>query len=142
MALVLLDEPRHERAYPVDDAPQVHAEDPRPVGLAELPHGAARTDTGVVAHDVERAELLDGARGQRIHGGSLGHVGANREHLGAARADLLGGDLERVVLDVGHHHAHALRRESIRQRPADAAGRAGDDGDLPLELVHRIPFLA
>ena len=65
----------------------------------------------------------------------------HREHLGAGLADLLGRHRERVVLDVGHHDVHALGRERVGQRPADAARRAGDDRDLaPRSFIAR--FLA
>ena len=139
VAFVLLDEPRHERADPVDDPPQVHPEHPRPVGLGELPHRAARAHAGVVADDVERAELVHRPRGQRIDVDSLGHVGADGEHPGAALADLadlLGRHRERVILDVGHHDVHPFCGERVGQRSADAAGGAGDDRDLALEVLH------
>ena len=58
-ALALLDHHRHEGLDAVDDAHQVDAETPVPVGLGRLPQrsAAAARDSGVVADDVDRAVL-------------------------------------------------------------------------------------
>ena len=52
-------------------------------------------------------------------------------HVAARLGELrLRGPQRRLVV-VGEHHAHALVGERGGQRAADAAGRAGDDGDVP-----------
>jgi len=59
MTLVALREHhRHERLDSVDHAPHVHAEQPLPIAKRVLPEGAAHAHTGVVAQDVDSAELL------------------------------------------------------------------------------------
>ncbi len=44
--------------------------------------------------------------------------------------------VEGVFLDVGHHHVHAAVEEGPGERQPDAAGRAGDERRLALELLH------
>ena len=51
--------PGRNVAHAVDDAPEVHAEHPLPVGLSRLPRQPARADAGVVAEDVHAAERVD-----------------------------------------------------------------------------------
>ena len=61
--------------------------------------------------------------------------------VGWNAADLAerGGHLvARVGVDVGDDDTGALGGEALDRRPADAAGAAGDDGDLALELTHRL----
>ena len=57
--------PRHERAHAVDDAHQVDAQRPAPVGQRALPGaepqgGRRRRDAGVVEQDVHVAEAIEG----------------------------------------------------------------------------------
>jgi hypothetical protein len=67
-------------------------------------------------------------------------VGADRDY-GCARCRYLAlGLLERRLLDVGKHDAHAFGREPIGESPPDAARRAGDNRHLVLEVFHlRLP---
>ena len=60
---------------------------------------------------------------------------ARRSASTPRRAELGDRVVERVLLDVGQHDLHARGPEPVRHRPADARRRAGDDRDLPLELL-------
>ena len=53
------------------------------------------------------------------------------------RLDLGGHGLARVELAGGHDHVGARLGEGLDDRPPDAAGRAGDDGDLSREVLER-----
>ena len=105
-------------AHAVDHAPEVHAQHPRPRRQRSEPRVGARHHARVVAHHVHGAEAFDRGRGERLHRRLVAHVGANRERVHAARADLLGGRRETRVVDVGEHHVHPRRREPLRQRQA------------------------
>ena len=62
------------------------------------------------------------------------------DHLGAAGLELGHRGRQRSRLHVGQHQAHAVGREAPGQRPADAAGPAGDHGHPVLQLPHRAPL--
>ena len=125
----------HERLDAVGHAEHVHAEGPRPVVGGRLPDEAAgRPDAGVVAQHVDRPVGGVGGLGQRLDRGGRGHVGGHADHVGAAARQVGDGPVEGALLDVGQHEPHALGGEPLGQGPPDAAGAAGDDGDLPLQL--------
>src|SRR5712692_100181 len=90
-------------------------------------------DRGVVHQDVDAAErfhgfgrhLLDIAfkrniyfQAQRLRTGRLGDLGSR----------------DVVIAKIGDDDGRAVFREAHRQRLADAAARAGDDGDFPTEF--------
>ena len=60
--------------------------------------------------------------------------GARGEHGAACGADPLGGLGQRHVLDVGQHQPRAAVGKRQRCRPADPAGRAGDETGRALDL--------
>ena len=74
----------------------------------------------------------------RLDLGFLGHVAAAGRHQVFAETcfefGFRGG--ERLAVPVGQHHAGAFRQQPGRRRRADAAGRAGDEGNLTVEPVH------
>jgi len=93
---------------------------------------AAATDTGVGEEDVDRAELLLGLGDQPPDVVLARHVAGDRE-----ATDVPGHLLEAGDVAVGDDDAPgALLRETPGDRLADAAGRAGDDGDLVQKPVH------
>ena len=119
-----------EGAAAVDDAPEVHAQHPLPGADRAEPRVGPRRHAGVVAHDVHRAEALDGGGGQRLDLGLLAHVGPHREGLDAVGGDLLGGGGQGVVLHVGQDDVQAGGGEALGQGEPDAARRPGDDRDV------------
>ena len=76
---------------------------------------------------------------QGHHRGVVGDVGRDAGHLGAAVGELRHGRLQYRLLDVGQHQAHARIGEPSGHREADPARAPGHDGDLPGELLHRLP---
>ena len=139
--LAAVEHPRHERAHAVDDAVEVHAEDPPPVRERGVVDAApVPADPGVVAEHVHRAERLEGARGERVHALRVRDVGLDGEHFRARVAQLGCGRLEGIALDIGEDDAHALLGEALRQSAPDPARRAGDDRHAALELLHRASF--
>ena len=83
--LVLLHQPRAEGADAVDDAHEVHAEHPLPVGERALPDRVTQpAHTRVVAHDVGRAELLERAGRQPVDRGGVRDVRDHPDGLGTA----------------------------------------------------------
>src|SRR3546814_7977019 len=59
-----------------------------------------------------------------------------RDRDAVAATERLARGVEAVLVDVHQHHAGALAEEPLRDRLADAAGTAGDDGDLVLQAFH------
>jgi hypothetical protein len=92
-------------------------------------------DAGVVDEDVEAAEAIDGAAHHRFDGLGARHVGTVVQHLDAvARSEFSargfdgGGVAETVLHDVG-----AGGCEHFGNAQADAAGGAGDEGNMARE---------
>jgi hypothetical protein len=92
----------------VDEAPQGH-------------------DPGVVDEHVERAELLFGAVQEGRERRPLGHVQGQGDGPGA---ELGGGPLGRLEVDVSDRHAHAPPQERGGRGASDAARGARDRGRL------------
>ena len=93
-----------------------------------------RIDAGVRREDVDAAEGRERRGRQRLDRGAIGDVGRDGDarpppQLGG-RA--LGGDPSMSAM----HDARALRGEHRGDAAADAACRAGDDGDLIGEWLH------
>ena len=99
--------------------------------------------TGVVDEDVDAAEALEGAGGDGLDLRLVAHVARHGQRPAAGRLDL-GGDLvdragellRRGLAARGDDDGAARPRQAERDGPADAAARAGDDGDSILEGGH------
>jgi hypothetical protein len=85
---------------------------------------------------VDRAELVDALRDQRLGAGSARHVVS----VGAGLAPLLrdlGHDLAGLLeIDVVHHHRRAVLREMKAVSAPDAAAAAGHDRCAAVEKTH------
>jgi len=137
VALVALREHHgDEAAQAVDDAVDVHAHAPFPVGGGALPREAAGGDAGVVAEDVHGAERGEGRVLQGFHLVGLRDIHLHADHGGACRAELVGGAVEGVLLDVREHDLHALACESARHGEPESAGASGDHRDLAGKVLH------
>ncbi len=91
---------------------------------------AAATDTGVGKEDVHWAILLLRLGDQTLDLGFLADVAGDREPT-----DVLGDLLQSAGIHVGHDDAPgAFLGIASRDRLANAAGCAGDDADLVLDL--------
>ena len=97
-------------------------------------HGHAR----VVTEHVHAAELAEGAIGQGLHGGELGHVRLDGDRLGPRLGDAASRLCHPRVIDVGDHDARALAGKGEAEGAPDAAGAARDDGGPVLETFHGI----
>jgi hypothetical protein len=108
----------------------------------DIGHACPPHDAGVVDEDVDSAELCD--RGRDEGAGAVDRRDVVRVgHGPTAGADDLvddGGGRSGVTThasnrstDVVDGDAGATRREQQRVRTPDAASRAGDDGDAPVE---------
>ena len=91
-------------------------------------------DAGVVAHDVDGAEVLDASRSARpCTSASLLTSDVHRQHVDAAGPEPLG--RRRRARRPGRRpctRCRPARGEALRQRQPDAARAARDDGDLSL----------
>ena len=95
-----------------------------PLGL-EREEGAAARDAGVVDEQVDAGMPLQDRRGGAVD------VGAVRDIADLVLAAQLGREpLEPVLPARDEHRPPAAPRQLASRRLADAAGRAGDDGDL------------
>jgi hypothetical protein len=83
---------------------------------------------GVIAEDVHRPEVGEGAVGQRLHLREIADVDAHGDGLAAAGSHGLGHRARGRLLDVGHDHPDPLARERLDQGPADARATARDHG--------------
>jgi hypothetical protein len=135
-ALLLREEPRHERLDAVHDAPEVHAHRVFPVRVRRLRHLAEERDAGVVADDVHGTVVADRLVGERVHGGQIADVGPDAVRRGAGASQRLDGAPQRGVVHVGEHELRAAGGERARHRHADAAGAARDHRYATGEGIH------
>ena len=91
---------------------------------------AMHRHAGIVAGDVQLAEIAFGFRQRIEHGLLLRHIDPHRHDALVGAGKAMRGLLDRVFLDVGHHHVGAGLRERGRDAEADAGSGAGDDGGL------------
>ena len=136
-----------ERPHAVDDAHQVDAHRPVPVGERPLPgpqaqRGRGGGDAGVVEDHVDPPERAERGVGQAVDGLGRRHVGRHGEHLDAGGLDRRLRRGQRVGLDVGEHEVHALGGEAVGGGQPDPARRAGHDGHPILDVLHwSTPFV-
>jgi hypothetical protein len=115
------------------DAVEIERHDLAPVVLGEILDHGANGHAGVVDQNVDGADLGLDALDEGAHAGRVRHVAGHGGRLAAGGANvrrgLFGaGGVAAVDDDMG-----AGFRQSAGQRPADAAGRAGDEGDAAVE---------
>ncbi len=125
-----------ECPHAVDHAPEVHVDDPLPVGERVLVHGADHGDAGVVAEHVGGAECFVGLARQPLDVLGAGDVDPRGEDGRSFLPDLVGRLRERVHLDVGHDDLHALGGEALGESEPDAARRARHHRHAIPELFH------
>jgi hypothetical protein len=101
------------------------------IGKAARPPG----DAGIAHHDVETAQGVQGGRDQMRQRGAVGHVAG---HAGHAELRGHGGRIGSIL--AGDGHLRAGRDHRLGNGPADAAGRAGDQGHLAIQ-AERIAHL-
>jgi hypothetical protein len=92
---------------------------------------------GIVAGDVELAELLLGLRQGIEHGLLLRHIDPHRHDAFVRAGEAMGRLLDRIFLDIGHDHIGAGLCERGRDAEADAGSSAGNDGGLAGDVHSR-----
>ena len=85
------------------------------------------------------AERVVRAISQFVHRLRIGDVGANADHV-ASGSTARHRAVQKLLLDVGNHDLGPLGHELLDERAADATGTARHDGDLALQVLHRIPL--
>ncbi len=88
-----------------------------------------------VEQEMNAAEVTERQLDHVVNRRPLGHVDGERQPLRARRVDLLDGLRNAVLVDVGAHHIGAFARKDLGGGAADAAGGAGDDDGLSVEIV-------
>src|SRR5687767_1965009 len=93
-------------------------------------------DAGIAYQDVDAAIGCVHRIDAGVHRGFVGDV-----HCHAHGDAVCGFDIGRrfvrcVLVEVGDRHFCAFAREGLRDLQPDAAGGAGDDGDLVIETTH------
>jgi drug/metabolite transporter (DMT)-like permease len=115
----------------VDDAPQIHLEEPPPP-FAVLERATAGADGSVVHQDGDVAEITLHDCVQPldvVEPGDVGRDGAHRGRAGGRAAGDVGrGTPERVPLEVSEADAETHLGKPACRGQADAAGRAGHHG--------------
>ena len=120
---------RQEDAGAVDDAPEVHVDDPAPVGLGEVGDAPERADARVVDDDVDGAEALHRRVGEGLDAAAVADVGLDGE-----RAEVVGGPVQRRHLDVADHELRAGRGQAAGDAQPDARRAAGDHRNLAVQI--------
>src|SRR5262249_35742231 len=82
------------------------------------------------------AELLDGGLHDAVAEVRGGHVSGDAEGAPAQSLDPLDGVVCRLGVQVVDHDVGPVAGQAQSDLLADAASRAGDDGDLAVELSH------
>ena len=106
----------------------------QPGGIAAAAH--------VVDQHVDAAELVERALGDQRRGGGVEQVGRHLHDAHAVGLGLQRGRGERVDAAGVEHEVRALAREVEGDLLADAAARAGDDGDAVAQSELHQPSVA
>ncbi len=122
-----------------EGADQVDPQDLLPGIDGELEEGCqAAGNAGVGIDRVDAAELGHRAGDIGLHVGLAAGIRRHGDGGRARRANLLRHRLHRLGAAVDEEDGRALAREEAGARPADAAGRARDDGALAPEPAHAV----
>ena len=120
----------------VDDAPEVHPQQPVPVGHGQVHHVATAGHASVQADDLGRSEGSVGVGGEPAERVDVGYIAQPTEHLGASGGQFCDRCGQGSLLDVGDRHQHSGGGETMRECEAHAGCAARDDGDLVLQVLH------
>ena len=120
-------------------AAQVHRIDPVE-DLRGLVGGVAGRglNAGVVERHVQPAEGRNGLVDHRSNLLLIGHVAGDAQHLVPAGPQVLDGISKGVLVDVSEPDSGASFGERLRGGQPHARTRAGDQRDLPIEVIRRI----
>src|SRR5581483_8020822 len=113
-----------------EHALEVDAQDTVELVLGGVDDAVVDDDAGHVGHHVDAAVGVDGEGHQGGHVALTGDVGTKRR---GHATDLRHCFLQPRLVEVAAHDGGTGRRESHGAGAADAAGGAGDDGDLAVD---------
>ena len=134
----LLDHLLRRRLGAQPRAGEVDGDDLVPAVDREVDERGLVLDAGVIDHDVEPTERLDGLVDQRLHLVGFGDVRLDAEAFAAGLGDLIEGGRALVagvaVADPVDHHARPLGGHRDGDRLPDTSRRAGHDRHFVLEL--------
>jgi hypothetical protein len=111
----------------VDDAPEVHVEQPPFVCEGRLRQLSIHPDTGIVDPRIEAAELLDREVRDRIHGVRVGDIGGDVECTAAGASDSIDCREQVTFVARGEHHPGTGLSRHLGGRQSDPTGGAGND---------------
>ena len=122
---------RQEARQPVNDSPQVDVEHPTPIIERLILDQVERRDARVVAQHVDPPEAIErrlAPVGRRMPASDTSTVTASASApLPRRRSPTASAS----AVEVGEHDCRARGGECLRERAADAAGRAGHHRDPP-----------
>src|SRR6267378_5489252 len=105
-----------------------------PLGVGELLERMDDLDACVADQDVDAGKGIDHAGDALAHRSLVGDIHGDADGLTPAGADLRSRGLRRVPVEIGNGYPGALARKKERDVLADAACRAGDEGNLVFEF--------
>ncbi len=119
----------HGRLHEEEGAEEVGGEGALEGRRVEPLEGAVEDGAGVVHHDVEPPEVLDGGGHEAPHLVGVLHARRDGQSPAAEGLHLVDDGLAGVELAAGDHDRRAGLDEAEGHRSPEAAGAAGHDGD-------------
>ena len=115
---------------------QMHVDDLIELLFGHLAHRRVAGDSGVVDHDVQAAEVVDGGRDESLHLGGLRHIAPHRQGDITA-AQLFGRGFGRLEVQVTEHNPRAFGDETLRNGKTQTLCAACDHRCLTAQQRHR-----
>ena len=109
-----------------------------PLGEAELLDRLDDLDAGIGNEDIDLAELPDDLGDTAIDFRLVGDIHGHADRLAAGVGDFLCRGLRAGQVEIGNRDRRAILRIDLGDALANAAGGAGDQGDLAFELHGRL----
>ena len=122
------------RARQTEGRGQIDRDDVVPILVAQLHEQIVAGDAGIGDEDVDLPHRGFGRRHQRLDLGAVGEVAG--QHMNAL-AQLRRQAIQHLAPRAGNGNRRALRVQRLRDRAADAAGRAGDERLPASQIEHR-----
>ncbi len=123
-----------EEAHAMHHAHEIHAEHPVPVGDGVFPDEAPGAHAGIVEDEMRCAETFPDVGREALHLRGFGDIHPPGQHVGTGRPGLGLGLVQRVLLHIDQHEAHAAPRADAGAFEAESRSRAGEHGGLALEV--------
>ena len=115
----------------------MHGDDLIELLFGHLAHRCVAGDAGVVDHDVQPAESVDGGGDQGVDVGRGSHIAADR-HGDVIAAELRRRGLGCLEIHVTEHYPCPFGNEPLRYGETQTLGTAGNNCGLTLQQRHLI----